>query len=372
MITREDLRIKLYNELKDILKVPIKDRGLVYFKDLPNGYERFKAYYFQSMELFKTYPNSGTKNLYKIYKATYDNTKLDEKKFVQKFACDLNYAKSHEYCRVEPRDFTDYYGKYNNEKLGTGEIKESTDITGGAISIINMMVFEIKLKNIPFIFQLKPTGKKDIFDAINVDILNPTNIVNVGQIIFHDTFIDPDTNQPTPFTWEGSDKPTIGAFTFDVKNGIGTNLIADKYYFNYLNPEEGQDSEDEKIEIITDPEKPPTPQPQPPTPQPSKYKNYCSTMSLPWLVGCENEIIEYINKRLNNTKDGAALTTDLLKKLRGYDMITTTKDEINMKDYEEKIVKAFPELRKLEENKSQKKVIKESVRRILKDIYKRS
>jgi hypothetical protein len=378
MATREELRQGLYEKLKDIINIPIKDRGNVKLQDLggDKGYKVFKGLYFQSIEQYKDFPNSGTKNLFKIYKATYDDTKYDEKTFIQIYACDLRYAKGTEYCRVEPRDPNQYYGSYQNEKLGKGVVKETTDLSGGGISLLKMMAFEINIKGTNFTFQLKPTGKKDVFDAINFNILDPTSTQNVGTITFHDTYVDPDTNTVTPYL-NTDDTQTVGAFTFDVKNGLGTTLIANKYRFEFLN-DQGE-SEDEEIDVVVDsnsddetkPPKPEPPKPEPPKPEP-KYKNYCREGSFPWILGCENKIIEFLNKEILQGRNGSILTQELLDYLDNMKLIPSDKNSIMMDDYNKRIKVAFPQVKNLEENKLIKKVIKESVRRNLRDIYYRS
>jgi len=378
MATREELRKGLYEKLKDIINIPIKDRGNVKLQNLggDKGYTVFKGLYFQSIEQYKDFPNSGTKNLFKIYKATYDDTKYDEKTFIQIYACDLRYAKGTEYCRVEPRDPNQYYGSYQNEKLGKGVVKETTDLSGGGISLLKMMAFEINIKGTNFTFQLKPTGKKDVFDAINFNILDPTSTQNVGTITFHDTYVDPDTNTVTPYL-NTDDTQTVGAFTFDVKNGLGTTLIANKYRFEFLN-DQGE-SEDEEIDVVVDsnsddetkPPKPEPPKPEPPKPEP-KYKNYCREGSFPWILGCENKIIEFLNKEILQGRNGSILTQELLDYLDNMKLIPSDKNSIMMDDYNKRIKVAFPQVKNLEENKLIKKVIKESVRRNLRDIYYRS
>jgi hypothetical protein len=384
MATREELRRGLYEKLKDIINIPIKDRGNVKLQDLggDKGYKVFKGLYFQSIEQYKDFPNSGTKNLFKIYKATYDDTKYDEKTFIQIYACDLKYAKGTEYCRVEPRDSNQYYGSYQNEKLGKGVVKETTDLSGGGISLLKMMAFEINIKGTNFTFQLKPTGKKDVFDAINFNILDPTSTQNVGTITFHDTYVDPDTNTVTPYL-NTDDTQTVGAFTFDVKNGLGTTLIANKYRFEFLN-DQGE-SEDEEIVVTTDssdetdPVKPDPVKPDPVKPDPKKpdpvkpkYKNYCREGSFPWILGCENKIIEFLNKEILQGRNASILTQELLDYLDNMKLIPSDKNSIMMDDYNKRIKVAFPQVKNLEENKLIKKVIKESVRRNLRDIYNRS
>lgn len=384
MATREELRQGLYEKLKDIINIPIKDRGNIKLQDLggDKGYKVFKGLYFQSIEQYKDFPNSGTKNLFKIYKATYDDTKYDEKTFIQIYACDLKYAKGTEYCRVEPRDSNQYYGSYQNEKLGKGVVKETTDLSGGGISLLKMMAFEINIKGTNFTFQLKPTGKKDVFDAINFNILDPTSTQNVGTITFHDTYVDPDTNTVTPYL-NTDDTQTVGAFTFDVKNGLGTTLIANKYRFEFLN-DQGE-SEDEEIVVTTDssdetdPVKPDPVKPDPVKPDPKKpdpvkpkYKNYCREGSFPWILGCENKIIEFLNKEILQGRNASILTQELLDYLDNMKLIPSDKNSIMMDDYNKRIKVAFPQVKNLEENKLIKKVIKESVRRNLRDIYNRS
>ena len=373
MATREELRQGLYEKLKDIINIPIKDRGNVKLQDLggDKGYKVFKGLYFQSIEQYKDFPNSGTKNLFKIYKATYDDTKYDEKTFIQIYACDLRYAKGTEYCRVEPRDPNQYYGSYQNEKLGKGVVKETTDLSGGGISLLKMMAFEINIKGTNFTFQLKPTGKKDVFDAINFNILDPTSTQNVGTITFHDTYVDPDTNTVTPYL-NTDDTQTVGAFTFDVKNGLGTTLIANKYRFEFLN-DQGE-SEDEEIDVVVDSnsdDETKPPKPEPPKPEP-KYKNYCREGSFPWILGCENKIIEFLNKEILQGRNASILTQELLDYLDNMKLIPSDKNSIMMDDYNKRIKVAFPQVKNLEENKLIKKVIKESVRRNLRDIYYRS
>jgi hypothetical protein len=384
MATREELRQGLYEKLKDIINIPIKDRGNVKLQDLggDKGYKVLKGLYFQSIEQYKDFPNSGTKNLFKIYKATYDDTKYDEKTFIQIYACDLRYAKGTEYCRVEPRDPNQYYGSYQNEKLGKGVVKETTDLSGGGISLLKMMAFEINIKGTNFTFQLKPTGKKDVFDAINFNILDPTSTQNVGTITFHDTYVDPDTNTVTPYL-NTDDTQTVGAFTFDVKNGLGTTLIANKYRFEFLN-DQGE-SEDEEIDVVvdpnsddeTDPVKPDPVKPDPVKPDPvkPKYKNYKPVLSHPWQVGQENEAIEWLNKKLLNGRNGGELTQELVDTLATIYLVKSNSKQIDGEDYM-KIRKKYPDIANFEpdlkENKLIKKVIKESVRRNLRDIYYRS
>jgi hypothetical protein len=53
-------------------------------------------------------------------------------------------------------------------------------------------------------------------------------------------------------------------------------------------------------------------------------------------------------------------------------LIPSDKNSIMMDDYNKRIKVAFPQVKNLEENKLIKKVIKESVRRNLRDIYYRS
>lgn len=365
--THEEYRKELYQTMKGNTSIPYgKEKKLYTFKELEVNksqaqkdalYEAWGHLFFSSIGRLPGYPSSGILDLYKIAKGVIKNFTLTQEEFFYTYACDLDFVKSKNYCVQPQRNFEDYYGDYENEKIGIAHILVDTNPK----TLQEFNRFEIE-KDPDTIFELELTNKTDRLDLF-VHVQNIKSPVPIGTLRF-------ECEEPD------ADKLIYCNFKLNITHPKYTGL----YEFKSLKPTPDDSTDDDQDQIVTVNKKPepkpievPKPKIEPTPPKPQKTQNYCSLESLEkskWKIGCENDIIGLLNKKFLGGRHGNSLTQELIDELKNLDWISSgdgiTKDEYNV------LRSKVPDLKKLEENKKIKKIIKESVRRNLKDIYYRS
>lgn len=361
-ITREEARRDLYDRLKDRLIITYGEKKQDYtFAELEKGkttkqleslYQVFGMLYFTSVKRLKKFPkSSGTLDLFKIYKGKYTDSKVELQEFFDIYACDLPYAKISEYCRPKPVNPKDYVGDYElyiygtDTEYDTAKIEFKLDIS---MSDALQMSFVKKFKY----FRFKYQNKTDSFDLLDED-----STTKLGQIKFS----------------RGEDGEVDGMEFIEFEEGgmpvklEGIKITEGEIEVDFDPYDENQD--EDKPQDNTPPKKE-DPKPSPPKP---KYSNYCSDMSWPWLIGCQNGYIEVLNDRVLGKKGDPTLSQELIQNLLNLSVLSSGATNISRDDFNNRVKPTYGKYFEnvIKENHI-KKVIKESTRRILRDIYNRT
>jgi hypothetical protein len=372
--TTEEFRKILYDSTKHAVSIPVgKEKKYYSFKKLEDGknesqkealYQAWGKLFFSSIEKLPDYPKmSGIKDIYKIAKGSVKNDEMrnmSEQDFFLTYACDLPFVKNTSYCVQPQRDIEEYYGDYENDQIGMVSILEKSISLEDPTDVVKLEIEKDK----DTILVLELTKRTDVLNVFTYlqGVKVPTSI---GTVKFKCPEPDENGTVYCDFTLKITHPKYTGTYEFK-------SLIPDGEY-----DDESDSEEDQVIQVDNKPNPKPTevpkPKEEPTPPKPQKTQNYCSLASLEkskWKIGCENDIIGLLNKKFLSGRHGNSLTQELIDELKNLDWISSgdgiTKDEYNV------IRSKVPDLKKLEENKKIKKIIKESVRRNLKDIYYRS
>jgi hypothetical protein len=336
-VNLENNRRGLFELMKPFLK--IGDKKLSTYSN-ENAYNLFKEKYYTSIP--------GTKELFNTQNFILKKDAIkDINVFFQTFACDLNYAKNSSYCRSGSGTYIlgNYTGQYRFSNF-TANI-----FTEGQEPILKLHI----TSKISMIGLFKPTIK--LKTELTADVLDDNNVV-IGKMEFLKNQID----EITDFTLTGK----IGDDEFNGQLFYKTNV----------------ENDDVTVPTTT----PTTPTPVRPSPQttttqtppapPKPKTRYVNKNSFPYKINDRNEIIKKLNDHYNLKQHGDVLTTDLIKTLLKNGMILDVdydNNQIGQKtiDMLKDKYAGGPLTNEdfLNENILLKKVIKESVRRNLKDIY---